>query len=62
MWTVIYIAQSEKLADKIRESLMEDGFLVRVKPLRMTKQQFEILVPASELEEVQEALSQILHR
>jgi hypothetical protein len=61
MWTVIYIAPTAKIAERIRQKLTEEGFLVQVRPINLTKQQFEILVPEGELDEVQEVLSAILH-
>jgi hypothetical protein len=62
MWTVIYIAPTSKIADRIKTKLSEEGFLVQVRPISLTKNQFEILVPEGELEEVQEVLNSILHR
>ncbi|OPA80878.1 glutamate decarboxylase [Paenibacillus selenitireducens] len=61
MWTVIYIAPTEKIADRLKSKLSEEGFLVQVRPINLSKQQFEILVPSGELEEVQEVLNSILH-
>ncbi|MCI3925136.1 glutamate decarboxylase [Paenibacillus sp. TRM 82003] len=61
MWTVIYIAPTAKIAERIRQRLTEEGFLVQVRPINLTKQQFEILVPEGELNDVQEVLSTILH-
>lgn len=61
MWTVIYIAPTAKIAERIRQKLSEEGFLVQVRPINLTKQQYEILVPEGELDEVQEVLSTILH-
>lgn len=61
MWTVIYIAQSSKQADSIRDKLMDEGFLAKVRQSHMAKQQYEILVPETELDEVQEVLKDILH-
>ncbi|MCL6453312.1 MAG: glutamate decarboxylase [Alicyclobacillus sp.] len=61
MWTVIYIAQSEKQAGYIRSRLESEGFLVRIRQTNVAKQQFEILVPEGELEEIQEVLNDILH-
>ncbi len=61
MWTVIYIAPTAKIADRIRDKLEGEGFLVQVRPISLSKQQFEILVPEGELEEVQEVLNSILH-
>lgn len=61
MWTVIYIAQTAKLAEQIRGRLVSEGFLARVRQAHAAKQQFEIVVPESELDEVQEVLNEILH-
>jgi ribosomal protein S8 len=62
MWTVIYIAPTAKIAERIKQKLTEEGFLVKIRAINLTKNQFEILVPAGELEEVQEVLNSILHR
>jgi hypothetical protein len=62
MWTVIYIAPTPKIADRIKERLTEEGFLVQVRAINMTKNQFEIVVPEGEVEEVQDVLNSILHR
>ena len=61
MWTVIYIAPTEKVAKRIEEDLVGEGFLVKVRPVNVSKSQFEILVPEGELDEIQEVLNQILH-
>jgi hypothetical protein len=61
MWTVIYIAPTEKIADRIRKRLTEEGFLVQVRSINLIKPQFEILVPSGEVREVQEVLGSILH-
>lgn len=61
MWTVMYIAPTAKVADMIKTKLTEEGFLVQTRPVNLSKQQFEILVPSGELEEVQEVLNSILH-
>ena len=61
MWTVIYIAPTARIAETIKKRLTEEGFLVQVRPISLSKQQFEILVPSGELEEVQEVLNSILH-
>ncbi|AJY75990.1 hypothetical protein [Paenibacillus beijingensis] len=61
MWTVIYIAPTAKIAESIKRRLTEEGFLVQTRPINLSKQQFEILVPSGELEEVQEVLNAILH-
>ena len=61
MWTVIYIAQTAKISETIRQRLTEEGFLVQVRPVNLSRQQYEILVPSAELEEVQEVLNEILN-
>lgn len=61
MWTVIYIAPTAKIADRIKNRLVDEGFLVQARPISLSKQQYEILVPSGELEEVQEVLNSILH-
>ncbi|MDF2923008.1 MAG: hypothetical protein K0R57_1922 [Paenibacillaceae bacterium] len=60
MWTVIYIAPTEKFAERIKNKLTEEGFLVQVRSINMTKNQYEILVPEGELQDVQEVLNTIL--
>ena len=60
MWTVIYIAPSQKQAELIRHRLNEQGFMVKIQPSRISKQQFEILIPHGEVDEVQEILSDVL--
>jgi len=60
MWTVIYISPSEKIAERISNKLTEEGFLIKLKQVSGSKKQFEVLVPESELEEVQDALQRAL--
>lgn len=60
MWTVIYIAPTEKIAERIKSKLTEEGFLVQVRSVNLTKNQYEILVPEGELQDVQEVLNSIL--
>jgi len=60
MWTVIYIAPTAKIADMIKQKLTEEGFLVQLRAINLSKNQFEILVPSGEVEEVQEVLNSIL--
>ncbi|MGG1514523.1 glutamate decarboxylase [Paenibacillus oryzisoli] len=62
MWTVIYIAPTAKIAERIKQRLTEEGFLVQVRGISLSKNQFEIVVPAGEVEEVQEVLNSILHK
>lgn len=60
MWTVIYIAPTAKMAENISNRLTEEGFLVKIRPVNLSKQQYEILVPSGELEEVQEVFNAIM--
>ncbi|MGF9819937.1 glutamate decarboxylase [Brevibacillus agri] len=60
MWTVIYIAPSAKIAERIQQRLTDEGFLVKVREAKVSKQ-YEILVPESELNEVRDVLGSILH-
>jgi hypothetical protein len=60
MWTVIYIAPDSKTAERIKERLTNEGFLVQIRPMNLSKGQYEILVPKVELKEVQEVLPSIL--
>ena len=59
MWTVIFIAHSVKMAENIQDKLTAEGFLVKVRQASVSKQ-FEVLVPKSELVEIQEILSSII--
>lgn len=61
MWKVIYIAQTPKIAETIQTRLSQEGFLIKLRALSPASQQFEVLVPSVELEEVQEVLTGILH-
>ncbi|QHW30634.1 glutamate decarboxylase [Paenibacillus rhizovicinus] len=61
MWTVIYIAPTAKIAESIKNRLTQEGFLVKIRPINVSKQQYEILVPSGELDEVQEVLNSILN-
>lgn len=58
MWTVIYVTANEQIATRISRQLTEEGFLVKVR--QNTFQQFELLVPEGELEEIQEVLTAYL--
>ncbi len=62
VWTVIYIAPTMTIADRICNRLTEEGYEFRRRPVSMGKtQQFEISVRNSELFEIQELLMQLLH-
>ncbi len=61
MWTVIYIAPTLKIAERICSNLQTQGFLVKQRQANMAKQQYEILVPETELDDVKEILNDIIH-
>lgn len=57
MWKVIFIAQSESHAQKIRELLVNNGFLVKLKGVGGKRNtSYEICVPVSEAEDAYEVL------
>ncbi len=60
MWTVIYIAPNEKVAEFIKEQLTKEGILVKVSEISYSKQQYEIRVPNAEVLDAQEILTAIL--
>ncbi|MDP4180562.1 MAG: hypothetical protein Q8942_05655 [Bacillota bacterium] len=55
MWTVVYMAQSKDIANKLQELLTVDGILVKVRPISKNHESsdnyFEVLVPEAEVEE-----------
>ncbi len=55
MWTVVYMAQSKEIAEKVEELLTSEGILVKQRPVNRnndkTDDYYEILVPESEVEE-----------
>jgi hypothetical protein len=61
VWKVVYIAKDEVLAEKIKDKLSKEGFMVQLRELSKNKKgQVEILVPSSEAPEVVEFLSHII--
>ena len=54
------MAPDSKTAERIKERLTNEGFLVQIRPMNLSKGQYEILVPKAELKEVQEVLPSIL--
>jgi menaquinone-dependent protoporphyrinogen IX oxidase len=55
MWTVVYMAQSKEIANKLQDLLTEEGILVKLRPISKKRDNddnyFEVLVPESEVEE-----------
>ncbi|MGI6112516.1 MAG: hypothetical protein ACOYEJ_00160 [Mahellales bacterium] len=60
MWMVVYIAQNKSKADKVKDLLFKEGFLVKLKPIYKNVSSednyYEILVPQSEAREVHDIL------
>lgn len=61
MWKVVYIAKDDIIADKIKDKLVGEGFMVQLRELSKNKKgQVEILVPSSEAPDVVEFLTHII--
>ena len=58
MWTVVYLAQKEALAEAIRERLESEGILVKVRHARGNPEcdGYEILVPETEIKQAHEII------
>ncbi len=60
MWTVVHIASNQALAEMLKNMLVEEGFMVQLRPLGVihmgAASQYELLVPRSEAREAQEVL------
>jgi hypothetical protein len=65
MWTVVYVASSLALADRLKSLLEQDGLLVQLRPLEVDdggRGSVEVLVPEAEAEEAQQLLTAHLGR
>lgn len=56
MWTVVYMAQSKEIIQKLQELLEKEGLLVKIRPISKNAESdednyYEVLVPESEVEE-----------
>lgn len=64
MWTVIYIAQNKKVADKYKDALVAEGILVQLRQLSLSQDintsAYEVMVPESEAEEAHEILTGLM--
>ncbi len=57
MWKTIYIAHNTEQAEKIKQLLTENGFLVQLKSAGgKNNKAFEICIPVSEAEDAYEVL------
>ncbi|MHB8157102.1 MAG: putative signal transducing protein [Desulfocucumaceae bacterium] len=61
MWTVVYIAPHIREAERIKDLLSSEGFLVKLKSVGLSQHNecgpVEILVPESEVEEAMETMT-----
>jgi len=55
MWTVVYMAQSKEIVEKLQAILEKEGLLVKIRPISKNSDNndnyYEVLVPESEVEE-----------
>ncbi|SNX54829.1 hypothetical protein [Thermoanaerobacterium sp. RBIITD] len=60
MWTVIYMAHSMEIAEKVKDVLTKEGFLVKLKPLNKnldnSEGYCEVMVPNSEAQDAQNTI------
>lgn len=63
MWTVVYIAPHKKEAERIKDMLSSEGFLVKLKSVGLSQSSecgpVEVLVPESEVEEAMEIINRL---
>lgn len=68
MWTVVYIAPNQPMAEKIQRQLHAQGLMVKVReggsssrdPAKKRRVHFEVLVPESEAEDAHELVAETL--
>ena len=68
VWRVVYVATGESMAQKIKNTLTDEGFLVMLRstgsrqsdPQRTSKGPVEVLVPEAEVEEALERITEIV--
>lgn len=61
MWTVVYIAPTKAVADRIKDALSNEGLLVQLRAIGLPQagenHSVEILVPESEVDEAMEIIN-----
>jgi len=61
MWTVVYIAPTKGVAEKLQDVLATEGLLVKLRSLGLNPERetgsVEVLVPESELDEALEIIN-----
>ena len=63
MWTVVFIAQNQKEAEKLEKNLTAEGFLVELRAVGLQRggvaSSIEVLVPESEVDEAMEVINAV---
>ena len=63
MWTVVYIAPHKKEAERIKNLLSVEGFLIKLRSVGLSQTNecgpVEVLVPESEVEEAMEIINNL---
>ena len=63
MWTVVYIAQNEREADRLENLLAAEGIFVKLRMLGLSQANnacsVEILIPESEVEEAMYIINKV---
>lgn len=62
MWTVVYMAHSKDIADKLCKEFEKNNLLVKVRPVNKCSETdgcYEILVPESEVEQSHEIIIEL---
>lgn len=59
VWQVVFISMNKKQAEHMKNTLTEEGFLVKIQPMgSLESDGYQILVPEGEAIEVTEFLTQ----
>lgn len=63
MWTVVYMARSREMAEKLKNALEQAALLVKIKPItsEISKSEncYEVLVPEAEVGEAHNIIIEI---
>ena len=62
VWTVVYMAPNKETAEKVKECLVRESVLVKIRPVHKNSCKdgyYEVLVPESEIEEAHNILYQM---
>jgi hypothetical protein len=55
MWTVVYMAQSLEVAEKIQNELLKNGIMIKMNPININSENknscFELVVPTEQVEQ-----------